>query len=76
MDPIVYIDCPRCQRRVTQPFVRTSGPVPHVHRRCGARLVVTPDPYRSRHRVVVVPSGQTLEEALRVELAGLRGRVA
>ncbi len=61
-----YVRCPACAQIVREPFSRTSGPVVYIHRSryCGQSLIVTPARQGSQHRVEMIPSGMTLEQAL------------
>lgn len=60
---LVYVTCPCCRGRITEPFLRTAGPVAfvhHRHRHRSCRLIVLP----GEGRAVVVADSESLEVAL------------
>jgi hypothetical protein len=64
---LVDIYCPRCGRRLQEPFARSGGPVAYRHRiqtrghPCHARLIVLPD----QARAIEIPSAVSFHVALR-----------
>jgi hypothetical protein len=62
--PYVYVTCPFCCRPIKEPFARKSGPVPFRHSVCKARLLVSPDPERHNHSVMILANGISYEQAL------------
>lgn len=75
----IYLDCPRCKKRLDGPFSRYSGPITYLHHRkkgardhrAACRLLITPDPVGHAHEVREVPAGVTLEDALDEALSGV-----
>jgi hypothetical protein len=66
-EALVYVTCPDCGGRISDPFQRYSGPVAFVHRhskRPNGRMIVIPDPHGEDHRVLPVGDGYSLEDAL------------
>jgi hypothetical protein len=70
---LVEIYCPRCGRRLQEPFARSGGPVAYRHRvhtrghPCTARLIVLPEQSRAVEIPWNVSFAAALREALREE---------
>lgn len=68
---LVDIYCPRCGRRLAEPFARSGGPVAYRHRihnrkrPCNARLIVLPEQARAIEIPEYVSFAVALREALR-----------